>query len=165
MSSSETIELKGMDETIERMKEMIKKYPDASITGMEKVGRKFKSNLRKNVKSSLHGKTKDGYKRLVSGFRTTVNGYGLTTEVEFSAEGRKNHDWHLVESGHNIVEQMHEYKVKLKGHYVTLGHNPGKHKGFVPGIKQMDVTVDGFEDDMKKCLDKTMDDLVRRFEK
>lgn len=152
-------------ELLNAIDEMQKKYPDVAADCMRRVGNRFKKNLKANVRKKLHH-SKDDYKRLMSGFKIKVLGDGMETRALFYGESRKNHDWHLVEDGHELIQPYTTHTVHLKnGVTFVAGTNPGAKIMFIPGIKCVPLTCGEFGEAFSEEAGKAMNKYLKIYEK
>jgi len=168
---SKEFSVTGYEELLSSLDEMAKEYPDVTYNAMVGVGNTFKRTLRKNVKEAMKTYERpfsaDDYKRMMKGFRTTVRGYGNTTLVEFSGQGRGNADWHLIEDGHEMVASK-THTVATGGCFKTVpadGKEKGSNYRFIRGIKQVPATVEGFGDEYEKAIDRAMKRMIDKYER
>lgn len=156
-----SVDVLGDKDFLKDLETMQKEYKDVSIDAISAVGNRFKSKLRKTVRSKV--KSDDNCKKLTSGFRTWKIGTGMAASVAFSAESGKNPQWHLVENGHEMYAPNTKHVYNLPNGYKTLGVNPHAHVGYVRGIKAVDETLSGFEDDFEKVVNHTMNRYLKKY--
>lgn len=111
-----SMSLEGLEELIESLENLSKKYPDRAGELLQKNAKMLRKEVVKNVKEDTKskGKTKKSLSKESSYAISQVQGYGEKQYVEISA---KAPHFHLVEHGHKLVSHSGE----------TIGFVQGKH--------------------------------------
>lgn len=111
-----SMSLEGLDELVDSLNELARKYPDRAGELLQKNARELRKDVVKNVKEDTKttGKSKRSLSKAGSYAISQVQGYGANQYVEISA---KSPHFHLVEHGHELVNRAGE----------TIGFVQGKH--------------------------------------
>ncbi len=135
----------GFDELQDDLLRAVKLYPDKAMETLEHEGREFKKRVREITRSV----TKEYTGNITKGFRISkAKGFGTEMYVEFSAEGKKNPHFHLVENGHDA------YAGGRKGY-------KGKKVGFVPGKHMVKKATLEYREKLPEALEKMRDEILR----
>lgn len=137
-----SMSIDGMDELVESLERLIRKYPDKAGELLQKNAKKLRKDVITNVKEDTKttGKTKRSLSKTSSYSVSPVKGYGTSQYVEISA---KSPHFHLVEHGH-----------VLKSH-------SGQTIGFVQGRHMMENAVKKREEHMDKDLERMISQLLK----
>lgn len=146
------MEFHGSEELVRDFQKATESYYNLAEESLTRVGRKYKTTLRKRVRGEV--KTD---KKLTKGFYTSKPiGNGGDLRVNFSGEGKVNPHWHLIERGHELVRpNVNRFKKPYK--------DAGAHIGHVGGIEQIDALADSgevddvMEKEMLTALDKALE--------
>lgn len=143
------LELSGLDELTEELDAAVKYYPDECRRTLKASGKKFKKHTKKIVEGSV--KTN---KNITKGFSTTeVKGLGMDMYVDFTAEGKKNPHFHLVEKGHKIIMPFKRNGKRRK--------DGGEERGDVPGKHNMPRARESFRDELVEDLSQMADRILK----
>lgn len=112
--------LTGMDDLVESIDNLIKKYPDRAGDFLTKQARETRKGVVKEAKSAVDIDSTNRYSLgKIGNYKISpVQGYGSEQYVDLSA---KSPHFHLIENGHNLVSHS------------------GKSIGWVPGYQIMDA--------------------------
>jgi hypothetical protein len=123
------------------LQEMFNVMPEYEETLIERVGERFKKDLREDVRSSVKSDRK-----LTKGFWTELRFTSkLNAYVQFGGEKSKvNPHWHLIEHGHKIVRPDRN----MWGKPYT---DAGDHLGEVQGIEAVAKMTDKYYDIMEEA--------------
>jgi hypothetical protein len=110
---SDGIEFHGLDEFVEQIAEVRRKYPDAAEAELRKLANLLKKKAIEKTPESANADKKDKYKLKKSYHLSQTKQEGSTLSVEFNSSSPH---FHLIERGHKIVGK------------------DGKENGFVPGV-------------------------------
>lgn len=137
-----SMSIDGMDELVESLERLTKKYPDKAGELLQKNAKKLRKDVIANVKEDTKttGKTKRSLSKTSSYAVSEVQGYGTSQYVEISA---KSPHFHLVEHGH------------------VLTNHSGKTIGFVQGRHMMENAVKKREEYMDKDLKRMVSRLLK----
>lgn len=131
------LNLSGLNELSEDLKDAVKQYPDKAQITLEKNGRKFKKSVKAKTPDSgisHEMKLKNGYKA------SKVKGYGMNMLVEITVE--KAPHFHLVEYGHKLISKK------------------GQEIGWVAGKHMMEETRKEYEEILPKELKKMAEEIL-----
>lgn len=114
------IELRGMDELISSVDELVKRFPDKTGDFLRKKAMETRRGVAKEARSAVDVDPSNKYSLGKAGSYkvSPVMGYGADQYVELSA---KSPHFHLIEHGHELVSHS------------------GNPIGWVPGYKIMDA--------------------------
>lgn len=113
----------GLEELQADLERAAQLCPERAGKTLKQSGNKFKKRVQKLAREQV--KTDEN---LTKGFLVTSPKYiGTEIRVSFSAQGKKNPHWHLIEDGHDLVRPYTRNGVRQK--------NGGEEIGHVPGIK------------------------------
>lgn len=137
-----SMSIDGMDELVESLERLTKKYPDKAGELLQKNAKELRKDVIKNVREDTKttGKTKRSLSKTSSYSISPVQGYGTSQYVEISA---KSPHFHLVEHGH-----------VLKNHL-------GQTIGFVQGKHMMENAVKKREEHMDESLERMVSELLK----
>ncbi|MCQ4637674.1 hypothetical protein NE619_13150 [Anaerovorax odorimutans] len=146
-----TISLKvsGIDELQHDFEQAVQLYPELA----QKRLRRHKFRLKNYVKKLVCEKVKTD-RGLTKGFSASDKGDINELRVEFSAEGKKNPHFHLIEEGHDIVMPF-----TRNG---TVRKDGGQVKGYVPGIKAIPQASKNYEEIFETDIRDMADELLKK---
>lgn len=143
---------KTFSELRETLDKVAKKFPDYVEKELKKEGKEFSKEVKKEALAATDKHTGN----LTKGFKLgEVKKEGDVFLQEFMAEGKKNHHWHLIENGREIIIPFKKNGKKLK--------NGGKCIGFVPGKRIVSAVLKKWggkhEERVKRVLQRVKEDV------
>lgn len=139
----------GLEELREDLEKAVRLCPVRAEQTLKKSGNRLKARVRKLAREEV--KTDEN---LTKGFQVTGSKHiGEDIRVEFSAQGKKNPHWHLIEDGHDIVMPYKRNGVRRK--------DGGEERGHVPGIKVIPKARKEQEGELEQALLAMVDDLLK----
>ena len=135
------VELHGMDDLIDSVDALMKKYPDKTGDFLRKQAMETRKGIAKEARSAVNvnPSNKKSLGRPGSYAVSQVKGYGADQTVELSA---KSPHFHLIEHGHEQVSRS------------------GKHIGWVPGYNILDAEAKRQKEKMPKAFEEMAEKVL-----
>lgn len=142
MDENVNIQISGLDDLVESLETLVRKYPDAAGELLRKDGRALRKKIVEGAKESIKtkGESKRSLGKTGSYSVSQPMGYGSQQYVEIAA---KSPHFHLVEHGHNLVTK------------------DGKTIGFVQGKHYLEKATKEYEGDMEEHVSHMVDGLLK----
>lgn len=136
------MDVSGMDDLIESLEGLSRKYPDKAGDLLRKDGRSLRKEIVKKARdlTDTPRQSKLSLGKIGSYRVSQVKGYGVNQYVEITA--RSPH-FHLVEHGHELVSHS------------------GNHIGFVQGKHFLERATKEYEREMPDHVSKMVDELLK----
>lgn len=147
-----SLKLFGLEELLDDLERATRLCPERAEKTLKRSGNRFKARVRKLAREQV--KTDEN---LTKGFLITGPKHtGNDIDIGFSAEGKKNPHWHLIEDGHDIV-----LPYKRNGVHRTDG---GEERGHVLGIKVIPQARNEHRGELEQDLRTMIDEILRETE-
>lgn len=144
-----SLKISGLEELRADLERATRLCPERAGKALKKSGNTFK----KRVRELTRGQVKSD-ENLTKGFLvTSPRRTGNDISVGFSAEGKKNPHWHLIEDGHDIVMPFKRNGVRRR--------DGGEKRGHLPGIKVLPRARNEHRDVFEKDVLDMVDDILR----
>lgn len=142
MDNDISFEISGVEELVQSLESLTRKYPDKAGDLLRKDGRELRKDIVKGARESTRTDS-DNKKSLgkIGSYKVSQpQGIGTKQYVELSA---KSPHFHLVEHGHNLVTK------------------DGQTIGFVQGKHFMERATKAYEGKMEKHVSNMVDELLK----
>lgn len=145
-----SIKLTGMEVLQKELEQAVKLYPELANKRLKRHKYRLKNHVKKMVRENV--KTD---KHLTEGFYASgPKGDIDELNIEFSAEGKKNPHWHLIEDGHDIIMPFTRNGATRK--------DGGEKRGYVPGKKILPKARKSYEKTFNKDIEEMTDELLKK---
>lgn len=139
----------GLEELRADLERAARLCPERAGKTLKQSGNKFKKRVQKLAREQV--KTDEN---LTKGFLvTSPKCVGTEISVSFSAQGKKNPHWHLIEDGHDLVRPYTRNGVRQK--------NGGEQIGHVPGIKVIPKARNEHRSELEQDLTAMIDAILK----
>lgn len=153
MASSVQFEFEGIDELREDMLHASAKAPKELNKALNKIARKFRSNMKKRAEGAYQTA-----EHITSGMYVDPvksENYQFFTYFRPEKKGNKAHHWHLQENGYNLTRPT--FKNRKQG---IVYSDARKRLKFIPGRHLVDKEVPSFTEYMAVEARKAVDDIL-----
>lgn len=143
MADTVEVTMRGVDEVVESLKDLARRYPDSAGNALRKEARVLRGRITQKASARLNsdGTSKVSLKKDTSYSVSQPKGYSEGQYVDLSA---KSPHFHLVERGHRVTNKQGR----------VLGHAEGRYF--------MKDAVDEYEPEFEEAAERMLDDLLKR---